>query len=100
MMFTVAIPGLDGVDSRFLAGLQHYKKVAFPVGDGTKFVKTKVDFVYVTGPKLRCPYHASGGAPDVLRQIADHEIGANAPHLADELHSLADRLEKEMSGDK
>jgi hypothetical protein len=34
-----------------------------------------------------------------LRQIADREIGGNAPWLADELNRLADRLAAEMRGE-
>lgn len=96
MMIVIAVPGLDGVDMRVLAGLQHHKKLAFPVGDGKKFAQTKIDFVYITGPRLICTHHSDQGLPAVLRKIADDDIGQNAPHIADELNDLADRLEKEM----
>ena len=50
MMLVVAISRLDGIDRRALAGMQHHKKLAFPVGDGSKFKTAKVEFVYVTTP--------------------------------------------------
>ena len=34
-----------------------------------------------------------------LRRIADQDIGANAPWLADELHVFADKLAAEMRGE-
>lgn len=34
-----------------------------------------------------------------LREIADQDIGGNAPWLADELHGFADRLAASMRGD-
>lgn len=50
MILIVAIPSLDNIDRRALAGMQHYKKLAFPIGDGSRFKSVKIDFVYVTTP--------------------------------------------------
>jgi hypothetical protein len=50
MIIVAAIPSLDGVDRRALAGMQHYKRIAYPIGDGTKFKVTSIEFVYVTTP--------------------------------------------------
>lgn len=98
MMLVIAIPDDDGRSQRALAGMQEYKKLGFPVGDGTRFAQSKVDFVYITNPSGKCEYHGMAST-DVLRQIADHDIGGNAPQLADELRELADRIEKDMSRD-
>ncbi|HEV2174238.1 MAG TPA: hypothetical protein VGR71_11760 [Nitrospira sp.] len=99
MMFVIAIPSLDGRDRKALAGMQHFKRLAYPTATGG-FRTAKVDFIYVTnssGERV-CDRHERS-APDQLRYIANVEIGANAPWLADELLELANRLEKEMSGE-
>lgn len=49
-MLVVAIPNLNGIGMRALAGMQHHKKIAFPTADGTKFKTTPIDFVYITTP--------------------------------------------------
>ena len=93
-MFMVSVPDNDGAADRFLAGLQDYRKVAYPTGDG-KFAQLPIDFVYMTNPVGKCDLHRES-TPDMLRQIADHYIGFNAPSLADDLNELANRLEVEM----
>lgn len=72
MILVVAIPSLNDVDRRALAGMQHYKKLAFPAGDGTRFKTTKIDFVYVTTPhhnqeliRKALALHAPVGDPEL-----------------------------------
>lgn len=41
----------------------------------------------------------NSGPVGQLRKIADHDIGGNAPWLAEKLHAFADQLAAEMRGE-
>lgn len=101
MMLVIHIPseGNGGKPRRALASLQHFKEFAFRTPAGS-FVKTPITMVAITDRNgdLHCPQHTMS-SPDQLRWIANVEIGANAPELADELIEFADRLEANMKGE-